>query len=144
MTTSKRVTPCSPSIGDRRAVALGEEGDEDVGALELALAGALDVRRRPLHGAVEAEREGGKLSVRLLRHGLELVVEELLELLLQRGAASAAGVADDGRRLVIEEERVEQVLDRDVLVPPPRRLALGEGEGDLDFGADAHVTRAPR
>ena len=92
---------------------------------------------RALHRAREAEREGGELGVGVLGHGLDLFVEELLQALLE-GHRIAAGVAEDARRLLVEEQGVEQVLDRDVLVPPPRGLALGEGEGDLDFRADAH------
>src|SRR5262249_51497213 len=82
-------------------------------------------------------REGGELGVRLLRKGLDLLVEELLQPLLEGGRV-APGVAEDVRRLLVEEERIEEVLDRHVLVPAAGGLPLGDGEGDLDFVADAH------
>ena len=99
-------------------VALGEDRDEDVGALELLLAGALHVHGRAADARWKPSESDGS-GVGVLGQRRDLVVEELLELLLQRGRV-AAGVADDLRRLVVEEQRVEQVLDRQVLVPPPR------------------------
>src|SRR5262249_52876598 len=63
--------------------------------------------------------------------------EEGLELLLERRRV-AARVAHDLGRLLVEEERIEEVLDRDELVAAPGGLTGGEGERDLDFGAHAH------
>ncbi len=79
----------------------------------------------------------GNWRLRLLRQGLHLVVEELSSRFFS-AAGSPPAWRRMPRRLLVEEERVEQVLDRDELVPAPRRLALGEGEGNLDFRADAH------
>ncbi len=78
----------------------------------------------------------GEIGV-VLADLLDLLVEEALELLLELHDLPA-GVLDDQRRRVVEEQRVEQVLDGDVLVPPPRRLVRGQREGDLDFGANPH------
>jgi len=50
----------------------------------------------------------------------------------------AAGMLHHALDAGIEQQRVEQVLDRHVLVAAAEGLAGREGDGDLDFGADAH------
>ena len=39
---------------------------------------------------------------------------------------------------LVEQQGVEEMLEREVLVTSPRRLVLSERERDLDLGADTH------
>ncbi len=132
------VVPCDALFtedGDGGAVALREDGHEHVGPAELFLPELVTwVTARPTTRWKPSERVGG---VAVVGERGELGVEEALEPLLQ-GRGVAAGVAEDLRRLVVEEEGVEQVLDGHELVPAALRFTGGKGEGDLDFGADTH------
>ena len=92
--------------------------------------------RRPADRALHRKRGGGDVEV-LLRDALELIGEELLELFLDGGGISTC-VPDDLRGRLVEEQRVEQVLEREVFMTTPGRLVLSERERDLDFGADTH------
>ena len=122
---------------DRERVALGEHGDEDVRARHLFLAARLHVRVRR-GGRPGARRAKAAAAVGLSSaSGSICSVEERVELLLE-GLGIAAGVTDDVRRRLVEQERVEQVLDRDVLVPPAGRVVRGDRQRNLDLGAESH------
>jgi hypothetical protein len=103
-----------------------EEGGEDVAAVHLALPRPFGLEQRVLDDALEG---GRVLGQRVARggHGFELLVEERLQLAHERLGAPAAVAQDVGRRLVVEQ-RVEEVFERHVLVPPLDRLHRREVE----------------
>jgi len=105
-------------------VALGEDGHDDVRAGDLFLAARLHVRRGAADGALHAVRHARVDGlVRLDR--VDLLRQERVEPLLE-GLRISTRVAHDGGRRLVEQQRVEQVLDRVVLVTPPRRVRLGD------------------
>ena len=79
---------------------------------------------RAPNGPLNAERHRGSARVVPLGQRFELVAQVLLEPLLEQ-ARVAARVTNDVRRGLVEQQRVEQVLDGDVLVTPPRSIAGG-------------------
>jgi hypothetical protein len=125
-----------PQEGHARGVLLGKERDEDVLALELLLPRRLHVHGCAPHHPLEAERQDG---------GVVLVLGDLLDLGVEVGAEQrfqflevGSRVAEDLLRLVVERQRVQEVLDGDELVPPPLRLTRGQTERNFHFGADSH------
>jgi hypothetical protein len=120
-------------------VSLCEEGDEDVGAAHVFFSGRLDVSDRAPNGSLYADRRAGVREKCRLGELVELLVEEAFELLLQlRNVPS--GVSDHARRRVVEEQRVEQMLHRDELVPALPGLVGGEGQRDFDFRTNPHYS----
>ena len=106
-----------------------EERGEDVAAVHLTLARPLGLHERVLDDALEG---GGVFRQRLARrgHALQLLAQEALKLFNQRLDVAAALAHDlAGRALV--QQRVEQVFERHVLVPPLDRLHRGEVQGLL-------------
>jgi hypothetical protein len=84
-------------------------------------------------GALQDPLEGGGLlGLAAAGPGLEGPVEVVLELLLELGDVGAARGQDLGGDLV-PRHRVEQVLQRDVLVPAPPGVGDGVLEGGLQF-----------
>ena len=142
-------TPCDDVRGDVEArdalllqnrdgirVPLVEHGDENVRARHLFFAARLDARARAAKRAVNPER-GRRLHRTVLGQGLDLLREEHVELLLQ-DLRVAAGMTHDVRRGFVEQKRIEQVLDRDVLVVPAGRVICRDLQRNLDLGADSH------
>jgi hypothetical protein len=109
---------------------------EHLGRVDFPLPGALRVQLGVLHDALEHGREH-RLDVFVLGQGLELLVHEIVELLLQQFHVPAAS-GDDVRHLAVVEEREEEVLERDVLMPAPHGVGEGEFEGLLELPGD-HV-----
>jgi len=66
---------------------------------------------------------------------LEVLGEEAIERRLERGKLSAR-MPQDLRPARVVQQRVEQVLDGQVGVPPRRRLAVGGLQHQLEFSAD--------
>ena len=102
---------------------------EHVPGVQLAAPRALDVPGGALQDALEG---GGLLRLAAAGPGLQRPVEVVLELLLQLGDVGAAGGQDLGGDLVAGHG-VEQVLQGDVLVPPPTGVGHGALEGCLQF-----------
>ena len=105
-------------------VALGEDGDEHVRARDLFLAARLHVHDGAPDRALHAERRRGRRR-RVLRDRLDLLVRKSSSFFLS-ALRIAARVTDDVRRRLVEQERVEQVLDRHVLVPSAGRVVGGD------------------
>ena len=99
------------------ALALGEDGDEHVGAGDLLAAGGLHVHHRAVHDALEAGRRlrlGGALDVEALG---KVVVEIVGDALAQHVEVDEAGLHDGGCVAIIEE-RQKKMLERGVFVLP--------------------------
>ena len=96
------------------ALALGEDGDEHVGAGHLLAAGGLHVHHGAMDDALEAGRRlclGGVLG----DERAQIVVEIAGDARAQRLQVDRAGAHDRGR-IPIVEKRKQQVLERGVLV----------------------------
>ena len=117
-------------------VCFGEDGDKDVAPFDLVLAGRADVDCRALDDTLKADR-GARGDVDGFADVGHLVIEEMVELTAD-GVDIAAGVSDDARAVVVEEQCEQEMLDAHELVTPPFRLARGKPERDLDFGTDSH------
>src|SRR5262249_15253742 len=111
--------------------------DEDVLDVDLLLARGLDVRGGSLNDPLEAQRLLQRLF-HAFRKALDLVVEIALHLALQRRDVAAA-VLENIDDLNVMEKRVEDVLDRQELVPPPSRFVDGQRERLFEGAADSHV-----
>src|SRR5690606_25009493 len=108
---------------------LGVEGDQQVGAGDLGLAGSLDVEHRALQDSTDADR---LLDLALVGELGYVLLEELLELgaePLDVGVAAGQHLAGAG----IVEQREQQVLESDVLVTPPPGVFDGGVEGLAKF-----------
>ena len=126
----------------RARVRLLEDRGEQVARLDLVLLGVLGVGDRGLQDPVERERLArlDRLVTRLLLH---VLLEEPVELALQPPQVSAR-VPQDLRALVVVGEGVQEVLDRQVGVPPRIRLAKGGLQRQLELSVDlAHSGSTP-
>ena len=105
------------------ALALGEQRDQDVGAGHLFAAGGLHVDGGALQHALEA---GGRLGFGMVAADdvAELVVDIVAEVAAQPLDIDVAGPHDRDRVLVVDQ-RQQQVLEGGVVVPP----VVGVGEG---------------
>jgi len=104
------------------ALALGEDGDEHVGARHLLAARGLDVDHRALDDALEAGRGLGVLVVagdEVVELGVDIGENGLLQL-FEIDVASP----HDGRRVGVVEQRQKQMLQRRILM----MAFVGEGE----------------
>ncbi len=104
------------------AFALGEDGDEHIGARHLLAAGGLHMDHGPLDDALEAGRRLRFLTAgarEVLQLGVDIVGEIGLELL----EIDIAG-AHDGGRVLIVDERQQEMLERRIFVAP----LIGERE----------------
>ena len=135
-TTSSRVTPCSSSsamANESRSANMATMTFAPVtSSLPLDFT-CVSARRK----ARWTPSEGGGWRRALFGQRLDLLGQERVELLLE-GLGVAARVTHDVRRRLVEKERVEQVLDRDVLVPPAGRVVRGDRQRNLDLGAESH------
>ena len=97
------------------ALALGEDGDQHVGAGHFLAAGRLDVDHRALDHALET---GGRLGVLTVAGGQggQVVVDIEGQRRFQRRQIDVAGLHDAGR-IGIVDQREQQVLKRRILVP---------------------------
>ena len=120
----------------RVRVGLAEDRHEDVSAVDLVLARRLHVGRRALEDALEAEGLLRRL-VDARRQALDVLVEVAGHLALELGNVDRAGAQHLDHRGIVQQ-RVEDVLDRQVLVPAATRLAEGEGERRFEGPAEAH------
>ena len=95
-------------------LALGENGDQHVGAGHLLATGRLDVERRALHDALEAI---GRLGLLLTvdNEVFEFGVEVLNDGLAQRIEVDAAR-PQDSRRIDVVDQRQQQMLEGRVFV----------------------------
>ena len=115
-------------------IAFPEERHQHRPGVDGLLAARLHLHRRPLQHALEG---AGLLrvaieSVRQLRLAFQQV---LLQLALQFLKAGPAGAQDAGRHRVAQQ-RVQQVLQRHVLVPPRLRLREGQPQGGFQLLGD--------
>ena len=96
------------------ALALGEDGDQHVGARDLLAPGGLHVHHRAMDHALKS---GGGLGLARSLHeqGGELVVEVLGDAAPQLVDVDRAGL-HDGRCVAVIEQREQEVLERGVLV----------------------------
>ena len=102
------------------------EGGEHLAGVHFLAAGALGVELRVLHDALQHCRQH-RLFVGVLGELLERLFQEVVELFLEHVDVPTAG-ADDVDDVVVVQQREKQMLERDVLVPPPHRLGQGEFE----------------
>ena len=96
------------------ALALGENGDEHIGARDLLAAGGLHMHDGAMDDALEAR---GRLRFAILVENEvgKLLVEEIGELGPEPVQIDIAG-AHDRRRIAVVDQRQEQVLQRGVFV----------------------------
>ena len=113
------------------AFALREDGDEHVRAGHLLAAGRLNVDDGALDDALEAGRRLGVLAVEADEVG-ELGIDIFGEVGLQLVEVDVAG-AHDGRRVLVVDQREQQMLERGeflvALVGEAERLVEGHFEG---------------
>jgi hypothetical protein len=114
---------------DGVGAALPGQRHQHVAAVQLAAAGPLDVPGGPLQDPLEG---GGLLRVLLLGQGLEGAGQVVVQLAGQGGQVGAAGHQHLAGHLV-GAERVEQVLQGDVLVAPAPGVGHRALEGCLQF-----------
>ena len=118
----------------RVGVRLLENGREHVPEPDLVLAGALHVQDRSLQDPLEREglvrfpatRAAGKLF-----EGAEKLVERMSE---RRQVAAARG--QDLLTVGVVRQGVEQVLERQMRVPPRRGLPIGDVENQFERSAE--------
>ena len=96
------------------ALALGEDGDQDVGTRHLLAAGRLHMHDGAMHHALKAGGRG-RLGMPFDDQPLQLLVEVIRHAAAQRIHLDVAG-AHDGRRIAIVQEREQQMLERCVLM----------------------------
>ena len=95
---------------------------------------ALDVQHGRLQHALERPGLFGLALVPALEL-LDAFVEILVELLAQSRQIGAAAL-QDALAFAIVRERVEQVLERQIRMPPRHRLAVGNRQHDFDGGGE--------
>ena len=126
---------------DRVGLGLGEQGHEEVGPGDLALACALDVE----HGALKHPAHADGLVTRelvVVGHPVHRLVEKVLQLLAD-GLDVTSAALDDLRGAAVVEQRQQQVLEGEVLVTP----VLGVFDRSVDRGFQfvaEHVTSLAR
>ena len=113
-------------------VALAEHGHEQVSVGDSVALGSLGVHERPLQHPLEAQRLL-RHGVRVVRHDLDLLGQERLEIDAQLAQISAT-VADDVDDTRVVEHRQQQVLEQQELVPPGPHVLDGALKGLLEFG----------
>ena len=126
-----------------RRVRLGllQHRREHVARLHFLAPGALHVQHRGLQHAAERQRLLGLLLLAAAEL-LDRVVEVLVEIAAQLRQIGAAG-GQDPLAVRIVRQRVEQVLERQVGVPPRRRLAVRDGQDDFERRAEHLVSGRP-
>jgi hypothetical protein len=102
-------------------IRLAEHRDQHVAPADLLLAGGLDVHRRAMEHAAEADRLD-RLGLLILRQLLQFLLEVLIDLLFQ-ALDVAAAVANHLGHFVVMQQGVEYMLERQVLVVTPHRFA---------------------
>ena len=120
----------------REGLVLLERCREHVARLHLLASGALDVEHGGLQDPAERQRLFGFLLLpagELLDRLLEIPVEILAKLRQVRAARGKDALA-----VGVVGKRVEQVLEREVGVPPRGRLPIGNGQDDFESWAE-HV-----
>ena len=136
------VEPADPLFlqeGDRVRLRLGEERHQHVGAVGLGLPGPEHVVDRALNHARERQRRLRALPI-VLRQGLDLLVEEALQLADEAGDRAAA-VLDDVAGLLVDHQREQQVLEPGKLVPAVGRVIERVPDRGLQLWAEhAHVS----
>ena len=119
---------------ERVRIALAEERHQDGAGVDGFLSARLDLHRGPLQHALERARLLG-VPIESVRQLPLAFLEMLLEVALELRQPGAAG-AQDSRRNRVAQERVQQVLQRHVLVPPRLRLREGQPQGGLQLFGD--------
>ena len=107
-----------------------QNGREDVAGLHFLPLRALDVQHR---GLQDAAKRGGLFRFALLS-ALELldgVVEVVVQVFAQPRQVGAAP-EQDALAFRIVRERVQQMLERQIGVPPRHGLAIGDGQDDFE------------
>lgn len=108
------------------ALALAEQGDQDIGARHLVAAGGLDMDRRPLDDPLEAGR-GLRIAPSVADQPGEVLVQELGEIPLELLQFDTAGAKHRGGVRVVAKGK-KKVLQRRVLVPAVIRERQGAME----------------
>ena len=119
---------------DGIALALGEQGDEHVGAGDLVAARRLDVQDRALDDALEAAGRR-RIGRAVGDQRAELIVEILLHRRAKLVAADAAGGHHLGRMLVVDQ-RDQQMFEGRILVPALAGLPQRVVEGLFEFASE--------
>ena len=98
------------------ALALGEDGDEHVGAGHFFFTGGLDVDHGALNDALES---GGGARVLAVGHdeAVEFLVDEIFQIALQRLDVHVA-TGEDGERIPVVGEGQQQMLERGEFMGP--------------------------
>ena len=110
------------------------EGGEHLAGVHFLAAGALGVELRVLHDALQHRRQH-RLDLGIVRQLLQRTVQKIVELLLQQGNVAAA-LADHIGHLAVVQQRVQQMLERDVLVTSLDGVVQREFEGFLEWLGD--------
>ena len=107
-----------------------ERRRDDVARMDFLPPGALHVEHRRLQHAPERERLLGLLLL-AARELLDRILEVLVEIAAQLRHVRAAG-GEDPLAVGIVRQRVEQVLERQVRMPPRGRFPVGDGQDDFE------------
>ncbi len=126
---SRRVMPCVGQQLCRVALGLLENRREDVAGVRFVALCALDVQNGGLQNAAKRHRLLG-LPLRSAALALDRLVEVRAERATQRRQIRAAG-REDSLAVGIVREGVEQVLEREIGVPPRDRFAERDRENDF-------------
>ena len=115
-------------------VALAEQGHQHGAGVDGFLSAGLHLHCRPLQHPLEGARLLG-IAVIPVRQPRLAILKMLLEVALQLRQPRPAG-AEDPRRDRVPEQRIEQVLQRHVLVPARLRFREGQPQGGFQLLGD--------
>ena len=121
---------------ERVAVLLAEHGDEEVAPFDHFLATGLYVGGGALQDALEPQGLL-RLSFDPCRQLFQVLLEELLQVALQRFDVPAA-LADDIGHGLVKEQRVQHMLQAQKLVAAASGLFDRQREGNLKLSANSH------
>ncbi len=108
-----------------RAFGLIERG-ENVAAVHFLLPAAFGLQQRVFEHALKRHGLFGQLG-QLLRARQDVLVKKFFQLALEL-LEIAAALADHVRGCAISQQRIQQMFQRHVLMPPPDRLVHGRRE----------------
>jgi hypothetical protein len=117
------------------------DGGQDVARLHLLTPRALHVEDGGLQHAAERERLI-RLALLAARELLDRFLQVVVQLAPKLRQVRAAG-GEDLLAVRVVREGVEQMFQRQVRVPPRRRLAEGDGQHDFEGGAEHGLSRRP-
>ena len=124
---------------DRVALALGKQRDQHVGAGDVVAARRLDVQDRALDDALEPAGRG-RIGAAVGDQSAKLVVEIVLDAGAQLVAVDAAG-GHHLRRMLVVDQRDQQMLEGRIFVAAPAGFAQRVVQGFFEFASETRHLR---